>query len=98
MEKYKSWLHNLPDDSNLMSEYQKKVEEKTVLESLPLRAVRFYIFTVASAILGELNPEIAIPTSIALSAFNSFILGNINKKWTPNQFIENEYRPLAKKN
>jgi hypothetical protein len=97
-EKYKSWLHNLPDDSNLMSEYQKKVEEKTVLESLPLRAVRFYIFTVASAILGELKPEIAIPTSIALSAFDSFILGNIKKKWTPNQFIENEYRPLAKKN
>lgn len=95
--RYKEWLRDLPNDSNLMYEYMKKVEEKTILERLDFKAIRFYIFNGLAAILGALQPELAIPASVASSAFDTFLLDNMTKQWKPNQFIESEYRPLIKK-
>lgn len=96
-QKYKEWLHELPSDSNLMREYQEKVEEKNILESLPFKAIKFYLFTGIETILGYVNPEISIPISLGLNAFDTFLFDNIYKQWKPNQFIEKELRPLIKK-
>ncbi len=95
-DKYKSWLQNLPQDSNLMFEYVQKIQEHNVLESLPAKAIRFYVFNGLGAILSEIKPEVGIPFTLALNAFDTFILDNLGKKWTPNQFIESELRPLIK--
>lgn len=94
---YKQWLRDLPNDSNLMREYVKKIQEKSVLERLPAKAIRFYLFSGLAAILGATNPEIAIPLSIGANAFESLFFDMLIKKWTPSQFVENELRPLLKK-
>lgn len=97
-EKYKHWLKELPDNSNLINEYFEKVEEKTVLEKMPLKGIKFYFFNTAQAILNQLPDGVGIPAGLALSAFETFLLDNlIQKKWKPNQFINNELRPLLKK-
>ncbi|MBP6025611.1 hypothetical protein [Ferruginibacter sp.] len=94
-EKYKEWLQGVPENSNLMLEYVEKVEERTVLEYLPLKAIRFYLFNGIGAILSEIKPEVGIPLTVAANAFNDFVLDNIGRKWKPNQFIEGELRPLV---
>lgn len=95
-DKYKSWLQELPNDANLMREYVNKVQEKTIFEKFPAKAIRFYLFNGIAEIINAANPAIAIPLTLAASAFDTFILDQLGKKWKPNQFIENELRPLVK--
>jgi hypothetical protein len=94
--KYKEWLQGIEDDANIIREYIAKVEEKSILEELPSKAVRFYIVAGLGMILGAVNSIAAITVSTALTAFDTFFLENLGKKWKPNQFIENELRPLVK--
>jgi hypothetical protein len=95
-EKYKGWLRDLPDDANLMREYMEKVEEKSILEELPFKAARFFIFNGLGAILSYLNPEVGIPLTVGANAFDEFLFEKLGEKWKPNQFIEGELRPLVK--
>lgn len=95
-DKYKLWLQSLPDDSNLMFEYVQKIQERSILESMPAKAMRFYFFNGLGAILSEINPNVGIPLTVILNAFDTFLLEKLGRKWTPNQFIEGELRPLLK--
>ena len=95
-EKFKSWLNDLPNDSNLMYEYLEKIEEKSILEKLPFKAIKFYLMNGLEAILTQLNPALSIPLIVGLNAFDTFLLSNLSKDWKPNQFIENELRPIVK--
>lgn len=92
--KYKEWLDGLADDKNLMFEYVQRVREKNILEEFPAKAIRFYLFNGIGAILSEINPEIGIPVTIAVNAFDTFIVERLSKKWEPSQFVEGELRPL----
>ncbi|MDB5276362.1 MAG: hypothetical protein JWR61_1317 [Ferruginibacter sp.] len=93
-EKYKDWLQDLPDNSDLMYEYLNAAQEKSVLEGLPGKTIRFFIFNTIGVGLGVVNPIIGIPAGIAVAAFDTFILDHLIKSWTPNQFIEKHYKPL----
>jgi len=95
--KYKHWLHDLPNDKNLLKEYIKKVGEKTWLEQVQSKAVRFYLVAGINTLLNITIPQPGgIIASTGLSAFNTFVLEKLIKKWKPNQFIENELLPLVK--
>ncbi|HUS01891.1 MAG TPA: hypothetical protein VMY77_09200 [Chitinophagaceae bacterium] len=93
-ERYKQWLRDLPHDSNLIAEYCEKVEEKTILEKLPFKAIRFYIFNALGEIINNLNPALGIPMGVVLNGFDTFLVGNLVKQWKPNQFVENDLKPL----
>jgi hypothetical protein len=95
-EKYKSWLKDLPNDANLMSEYVQRVEEKNIFESFYSKAIRFYLFNGMAAMLDVINPAIGVPVSLGLTAFDTFIFDHLCKKWKPNQFIRDELQPLVK--
>ena len=95
-EKFKEWLNELPNDSNLMYEYLEKIEERSILEKLPFKAIRFYLVNSLGEILSQIDPSISVPLIITLNAFDTFLLSNFSKKWKPNQFIENDLRPLVK--
>lgn len=93
---YKDWLSNIENDSNLLREYIAKVEEKSILEKIPSRGVRFFVFNGLSTIISAIaSPEISIPTTIALNSFDAFCLEKLKTNWKPNQFIENELKPLV---
>ena len=94
--KYKEWLSGLEEDSNLMQEYVDKIEERNILERLPFKALRFYMFTGLPQIAGAINPELGIASEIALGAFDTFLIEKFTQKWKPSQFVE-ELRPLVAK-
>lgn len=95
-EKFKEWLNDLPNDSNLMHQYLEKVEEKSILEKLPFKALRFYLINGLEAILSQINPSLSIPLIVGVNAFDTFLLSNLNKEWKPNQFVENDLRQIIK--
>lgn len=92
--KYKEWLQGLEDDSNLMREYLNKVEEKTFLEKLPFKPIRFVLMNAIPILLGQFNPEIGILAGSALTAFDTYLLDKLSAGWKPNQFVEDDLRGL----
>jgi hypothetical protein len=77
-----------------LKEYIDKVGEKHWISKISTKAIRFYILASLAAVLkGSFSAEVIIPTTIGLSAFNTFILENLFKQWKPNQFIQNELLP-----
>lgn len=95
-ERYKAWLQDIPNDANLMREYVAKAGEKNILERMPAKAIRFYIFNGLAEILSTLDPAIGLPLTLTASAFDTFLLEKLGTQWKPNQFIEQDLRPLVK--
>lgn len=93
-QKHRWIIKELPPDIELTLEYIEELRRSTLFDRLPFKAVRFYLFNGAGFILSQLNPEVGIPATIGLNAFDTFLLDKLINKWTPNQFIEGELRPL----
>lgn len=96
--RYKEWLEDLPNDGNLLREYIAKVEEKSILEKLPSKAIRFYIYNGLSILLSQLDQNVGITTAIGLNAFDTFLFEKLLNQWKPNQFVEKELIPLINEN
>lgn len=81
-----------------MREFTKAVTEKSVFENAYVKAIKFYILFGAGTVASFLRPEIAIPSTIVLSALDTFVLDRLGKKWNPGQFVDNTLRPPFKNN
>ena len=51
-----------------------RTQDKSILEELPFKAARFFIFNGVGAILTALNPELGISLTVGASAFDEFFL------------------------
>ncbi|MHA8057218.1 hypothetical protein [Aquirufa nivalisilvae] len=97
-DKFRDWLLKVPDDKNLIGEYHKAVTKETFADKLPTKAIRFLIFGGIGVTL-DVRGAGGVGTAIAtgLSAFDSFYLDKLISGWKPNQFIDNNLKPLTKK-
>jgi hypothetical protein len=97
-DKFREWLSKIPEDGNLLGEYLKAVISKDLSDKLPTKTARFVIFEgigITLDLLGAAGIGTAIATSLALA--DTFLLDRIiNRKWKPNQFIDNTLRPKIK--
>jgi len=97
-DKFRDWLIDVPDNKNLIGEYHKAVTKETFADKLPTKASRFMIFNGIGFTLDIFGAG-GIGTAIAtgLSAFDSFYLDKLIAGWKPNQFIDNDLKPMIKK-
>ncbi|MGN8068407.1 hypothetical protein [Mucilaginibacter sp. 22184] len=97
-DKFRDWLLKVPDDKNLIGEYHKEVTRETFADKLPTKATRFVIFEGIGVAL-DLAGAGGIGTAIAtgLSAVDNFFLDKLIAGWKPNQFIDNNLKPMIKK-
>lgn len=95
-DKFKDWLQKLPEDGNLMREFTNAITAKSIFEHGHAKSVRFYLLNTFGILLTAAAPAIGIPTTIALNAFDTFLLERLGKKWNPNQFVNETLRPLIK--
>lgn len=94
-DKFRDWLEKIPEEKNLLGEYNKAILEKNFSDKLPTKTARFIIFEGIGLGLDALGAG-GIGTAIAtgLSTLDSFVLDKmINRKWKPNQFIDNTLKP-----
>lgn len=89
-ERYKPKLQDNAFDIEIIIDYIEKFEEKSILQKLPAKSIRFYLFTALSLIVDQIQPGTAIPMSFGLSTFDNFLLDHLIEKWCPNQLIEKE--------
>ncbi|HTO14139.1 MAG TPA: hypothetical protein VLZ83_00075 [Edaphocola sp.] len=96
--KFREWLSKIPEDGSLLGEYHKAVISKDLSDKLPTKTARFVIFEgigITLDLLGAGGIGTAVATSLALG--DTFLLDRIiNRKWKPNQFIDNTLKPKIK--
>lgn len=97
--KNKNWMHELPNDANLLNEYVRACGAGSWITDPRAKGIRLFIFTGTGLILGTAIGEglVSIAAGMGLTTFDTFVLDHLFKKWKPNQFIENSLVPTIKK-
>lgn len=97
-DKFRDWLDKIPEEKNLLGEYNKAVMEKDFSDKIPTKTARFVILESIGLGLDALGAGgIGTAAAIALGSFDTFVLDKlINRKWKPNQFIDNTLKPKMK--
>jgi hypothetical protein len=84
-EKFRSAVHKMSPDSNLVEEYFKQVLQEGWISSLPAKGTRYML----CLLLGIKNPIVGA----AASAADTFLLDKL-KGWRPNHFVDGKLRPF----
>lgn len=88
-ERFKSWLEGKSIDANLVQEYIAAISQKTLLDRLPTKVVRWTSFT-GAGIFADLLLTSGVGTAVGvgLSALDAFLLEKVIGGWKPDQFVE----------
>lgn len=96
-KKFKVWLKDEEPNAELLTSYIRKISEDNWLNSLPVKTLRWILFSVVGLATSEAVSAVAgsvagISASSSVSFFNDLILDQIIKhNYKPNQFVEKEY-------
>jgi len=98
-KKFKVWLKDQKPDKKLIKEYHRAVTEGSWVDDLPVKQIRWSMFTGFGIVLDALAPSgVATAVGLASGLANSFLLDKIIKGWQPNQFVNSELREFVKSN
>lgn len=97
-QQYKDWIRDKDPNSDLLQEYLKKIGEKSFMEKLPGKIIRYSVF----AGLGYAASEFLSPTenaaiSLSLGALDTFLFDNLSRGWSPNQYINGQLNKIILK-
>ena len=90
--KFRDWLDSQEKDSDILSEYYKKVTEKSIFEKGPIKQLKWVVDIGASTLLGFVN----IGAGLVYSGFSGFVENKINNNWKPNMFIDTKLKRFLK--
>lgn len=87
-DKFRSWLSEIPEGSDLINEYIKEITAKTIADNPGIKFLR----QIAIALFGLINPLCGFSTSL----IDTFIIEKIAQGWKPSHFIDNTLKPNLK--
>lgn len=94
--KFKDWIANQPNDTQLLKQYIKDLSKESWLERLPAKYTRFAIFTSAGFAVDAVIPTgIGTGVGLTLGVVDTFLLDRMLGGWKPNQFIETSLKPFV---
>jgi hypothetical protein len=85
---FRKWLGQQNPDKDLIQEMLREKTNVGWLDSLPLKAARFGIFTGG----GMLADVVAPGSSVVLGSVDTFLVDKLAKHWRPHFFVENHLR------
>jgi hypothetical protein len=85
---FRKWLNEQNPNADLVKEMLREKARSDWLESLPMKAMRFGLFTG----LGTAADYFAPGASIATGAVDTFLIERLGKNWRPHYFVENHLR------
>lgn len=93
-KKFKNWLKDEEPNVELLTAYIRKISENSWLDKIPVRTLRWILFTTAGLAVGDVAGGIAgTAASMGVDFFDDMLLdGIIKKNYKPNQFVENDYK------
>lgn len=87
--KFKHWIQHKGDNANLIKEYYQAISEKTWIQKLPSKILRFSIFTGTGIIADAfITGGIGTIIGVALGFGDNFLIDNLAKGWKPDQYID----------
>jgi len=102
-KKFKKWLVGIEPEQKLIKEYYASATEKTLIERLPLKTLKWGIFLGLGLYLDSQGAAgfgtvagvgLSTITDIGLSALDTFALDKMLAGWKPSQFIEHDVSGL----
>lgn len=94
--KFKGWLKDQPPGSDLVKAYFREVTKETWVDKLPVKGVRWFLFTAVGAGLDLAGTGgLGTAAGIGLSAIDAFIVDRLISGWKPNQFVSRDLGSLA---
>lgn len=95
--KFGEWLKGQQPSDDLLTAYFDEVYRPSPLGSLPVKPVRWCMFTGIGAAIGAMaSPAGALALGTAASMFDTFLYDRLAKGWRPNQFVEKVYKLMKK--
>ena len=96
--RFKEWLSKQPMNQDLVKSCFQEISRDSWIDRLPAKLVRWSIFTLPGVGLDVMGAgEIGIPTGLALSAADAFIVDKIAKGWNPSNFINEDLKNFTGK-
>jgi hypothetical protein len=90
---FKTWLNKQNPNADLVKEMLREKTRADWLESLPMKAMRFGLFTG----VGMAADLFAPGASVATGAVDTFLVERLGKNWRPHYFVENHLRGFLEK-
>ncbi len=90
---FKIWLKELETDTSLLARYYSAVIRESWIDKKVSKAARFSFFTALGIIGDTLTGGIPVASLVA-SAADNYLLPKLASGWKPNQFIDNEVKPI----
>lgn len=92
-KKFKEWLTDLSEDTNLIKQYHKDVTSGSWIDKLPGKSSRWALFTGAGLGIDVAGAGgVGTAAGVALSALDTFFLDQLLRGWKPHQFVEGALR------
>jgi hypothetical protein len=87
--KFRGWLRERELTASLVKDYFRAVTEKSWMDKLPTKVVRWSIFTAAGLTVDAIGGGgIGTAGGVLLSAVDALFVDKMLRGWKPNQFIE----------
>ncbi len=83
-DKFRRWLHGVSPDRDAVKEYFREVTRDTWADSLPVKLLRWVLFTALSAGAEVVGGPIA---GMAVGGIDAFLIEHLMKGWKPDQFV-----------
>ena len=90
---FQKWLNKQNPNADLVIEMLREKASSDWLESLPMKAMRFGLFTGSGMVADIFAPG----TSVATGAVDTFLVERLGKSWRPHYFVENHLRGFLDK-
>jgi hypothetical protein len=92
-EAFRKWLNKQSPNADLIREMLREKASASWLESLPVKAMRFGLFTGGGTVADFFVPG----ASLAAGAADTFLIERLGKSWRPHYFVENDLRGFLEK-
>lgn len=104
--KFKRWISEAPEGSDLLAEYEKsKVAPSKLAASLPVQATKRLLFTAAgfgldkliggSGVVGGMSAALA--SEVVLNSADKLLSSHMKLGWKPNQWVANAAGPFLRR-
>jgi hypothetical protein len=91
--RFQKWLKVQNPTADLIKEMLREKAQTDWLDSLPIKAMRFGLFTGVGMLADMCSPG----ASIATGAIDAFVVEEARKRWRPHYFVENGLRGFLEK-
>jgi hypothetical protein len=96
-QRFKAWLQTESAQQDVVKAYLREALERTWVDALPAKSLRWFVFTGAGVALDTLGAGgLGTAAGVTLGAFDTFVLDKLLKGWKPNQFVDDYLRTFVR--